>query len=47
MPNEHDMYKEKILYLPKIWNALSSPKSLPDIINKSKQNNSEIIFEAE
>ena len=43
-PNEHDMYKEKILYLPKIWNALSSPKSLPDIINKSKQNNSEIIF---
>ena len=34
--NEHNMYKEKILYMPKIWNALSVPENLPDIEHKDK-----------
>ena len=29
--NEENLYSEKILFLPKIWNALSKPKDLPQI----------------
>lgn len=29
--NERDSYTEKILYMPKIWNALSKPKDIPSI----------------
>tara|TARA_B100000073_G_scaffold165646_1_gene137156 strand:+ start:455 stop:2113 length:1659 start_codon:yes stop_codon:yes gene_type:complete len=28
---EKDFYTEKILYMPKIWNALSKPKAIPNI----------------
>ncbi len=28
---EEHLYSEKIIYLPKVWNALSRPKNLPDI----------------
>ena len=28
---EKHLYSEQIIYLPKIWNALSKPKNLPDI----------------
>ena len=28
---EKDFYTEKILYMPKIWNALSKPKDIPNI----------------
>ena len=31
MENEENMYKEKILFLPKIWNVLSVPENLPSI----------------
>ena len=37
--NEENMYKEKILYLPKIWNALSAPENLPEIEDKKINNN--------
>ena len=33
--NELKLYKEKILFLPNIWNALSSIENLPEIENKS------------
>ena len=33
--NEESLYSEKILYLPKIWNVMTLPESLPDI----KKNN--------
>ncbi len=33
-PDELNMYKEKILFLPKIWNALPAPEILPEIANK-------------
>ena len=42
--NEHHLYKEKILYMPKIWNALSVPEKLPDIEDKSKNQNSKFTF---
>ena len=29
--DEKNFYTEKILYMPKIWNALSKPKDIPDI----------------
>ena len=29
--DETKLYFEKILYLPKIWNAMSPPENLPDI----------------
>ena len=29
--NEKDSYAEKILYMPKIWNALSKPEEMPNI----------------
>ena len=35
-PNEENLYKEKILYMPNIWNSLSVPEKLPDIDNKLK-----------
>ncbi len=39
MQKEESMYKEKILYLPKIWNALSVPENLPEIEDKKMNNN--------
>ncbi len=38
MQSEENMYKEKILYLPKIWNALSVPENLPEIEDKKINN---------
>jgi protein O-GlcNAc transferase len=29
--NEKKYYKEKIIYMPKIWNAMSKPENLPEI----------------
>ena len=29
--NEEKYYKEKIIYMPKIWNAMSKPENLPEI----------------
>ena len=29
--DEHHLYKEKIIYIPGIWNAMCKPDSLPDI----------------
>ena len=43
-PDEHHLYKEKILYLPKIWNALSPPSNLPNILNKDNRLNSTFTF---
>ncbi len=37
--NEHNLYKEKILYMPKIWNSLSVPDKLPDIDNDKFRKN--------
>tara|TARA_B100000902_G_scaffold349196_1_gene357608 strand:- start:1173 stop:2840 length:1668 start_codon:yes stop_codon:yes gene_type:complete len=42
--DEHKFYKEKILYLPNIWNALSRPVQLPDIKNKINKNSSDFTF---
>ena len=42
--DELNLYKEKILFLPKIWNALSPPKNLPEINKNISKNNSEFIF---
>ena len=42
--NEHHLYKEKILYLPKVWNALSPPENLPDIQRKSHSDKSDFTF---
>ena len=28
---EEKLYKEKIIYMPKIWNAMSKPENLPEI----------------
>ena len=28
---EYKLYKEKIIFMPKIWNALSPPINLPEI----------------
>ena len=43
MQTEEKLYKEKILYLPKIWNALSVPENLPEI-NDKKINNKVFTF---
>ena len=40
--NEISSYAEKILFMPKIWNALSPPDKLPDI--KKNLNNSKFTF---
>ena len=37
-PQEVSMYTEKILFLPKIWNALSPSRNYPDIQNSAKKN---------
>ena len=37
--NEKNLYSEKIIYMPEIWNVISKPKNLPDInLNISKNN---------
>ena len=37
--NEKNLYSEKIIYMPEIWNVLCKPKNLPDIdLNISKNN---------
>ena len=30
--DEKNLYSEKILYMPNIWNAMSKPKKLPEIV---------------
>ena len=35
-PNELNLYSEKVIFLPNIWNSLSPPKILPDIKKDSK-----------
>ncbi len=42
-PDELSIYNEKILYLPKIWNALSPSENYPDI-DVEKENNSNFTF---
>lgn len=42
--NEKSLYKEKILYMPKIWNSLSVPDKLPEIDNKLKLKGSKFTF---
>ena len=37
--NEENLYSEKILYLPKIWNAYSLPTDLPPIDYATKKDN--------
>ena len=39
-PDEENLYKEKILYMPNIWNSLSVPESLPEVNNKFKLDSS-------
>ena len=39
--DEENLYKEEILYLPNIWNAMSIPENLPDV-NKLPFNDNEI-----
>ena len=39
--DEESLYKEEILYLPNIWNAMSIPENLPDV-NKLPFNDNEI-----
>ncbi len=34
---EHNLYTEKILYMPNIWNALSKPNNLPNIENDKEK----------
>ena len=43
-PNELDLYTEQILFLPKIWNALSPPEILPEINNDERSKNSNFVF---
>ena len=42
--NEFDLYKEKILFLPKIWNVFAPPEILPDIELEEKNNNTIFTF---
>jgi len=42
--DELSMYNEKILFLPKIWNALSPSENYPDISLEAKENNSNFTF---
>ena len=37
--NEKDLYSEKILLMPKIWNAMSKPNELPEIEDLPVKNN--------
>ncbi len=41
--NEINSYKEEILFMPNIWNALSPPKKLPEIMDLNKKN-SDFVF---
>ena len=43
-PDEVNMYKEKILFLPKIWNALPPPEILPEIADKKNILNDNFTF---
>lgn len=43
-PDELDLYNEKILFLPKIWNALSPPEVIPDIEDKNNLQNTNFTF---
>ena len=42
--NELNLYSEKILFMPKIWNALTPPNYLPAIDNNLKNNKSIFSF---
>ena len=42
--NERDLYTEKILYMPKIWNALSKPKNIPNINRRIFENKDKFCF---
>ncbi len=42
--DELKWYREKILFLPNIWNALTVPKKLPDINNEKKFQSSNFKF---
>ena len=41
--NEINSYKEQIIFLPEIWNALSRPENLPEI-DKFKRQKSNLTF---
>ena len=41
--DELNLYREKIIFLPEIWNALSKPENLPEI-DKQKEKNSNFTF---
>ncbi len=43
-PNETNLYKEDILFMPNIWNALSAPEKLPEIKDKPNEKNSDFVF---
>jgi predicted O-linked N-acetylglucosamine transferase (SPINDLY family) len=42
--NETNLYKEDVLFMPNIWNALSAPEKLPEITDKSNEKNSDFVF---
>ena len=42
--HELNLYNEKILFLPKIWNSLTPPKILPEINNDIRKKKSEFTF---
>ncbi len=42
--NEENLYSEKILFLPNIWNALSIPENLPEINDDIKSKNKIFTF---
>lgn len=42
--NELNLYSEKIIFLPKIWNAYPVPENLPNIKNKNNINNRKFTF---
>tara|TARA_B100001559_G_scaffold129687_1_gene109052 strand:+ start:22 stop:1695 length:1674 start_codon:yes stop_codon:yes gene_type:complete len=42
--NEINSYKEDILFMPNIWNALSPPEKLPEINDKLNKKNSDFVF---
>ncbi len=42
--NEINSYKEDILFMPNIWNALSPPEKLPEITDKLNKKNSDFVF---
>ena len=42
--NEKDSYTEKVLYMPKIWNALSKPKDIPNINFKIYEKSDKFCF---